>query len=100
MELNKNTRFDRHIIICTNSREGEGAVCCKNGGSEPIYRELKEYIKANGLKDSVKITQSRCFSMCADGPNMVIYPEQLWFNRVKAEDVPEIIKKYIDGFKK
>lgn len=99
MELNNKTKFARHIIICTNFREGEGAVCCKNGGSEPIYRELKEYVKTAGLKDTVKITQSRCFSMCADGPNMVIYPEQIWFNRVKTEDVAEIILKYIDVFK-
>ncbi|MEZ7892141.1 MAG: (2Fe-2S) ferredoxin domain-containing protein [Candidatus Wallbacteria bacterium] len=97
---NKSVNFLRHIFICTNFREGEGAVCCKNGGSEEIYRKLKEYVKANDFGGKVKITQSRCFSMCPDGPNMVIYPEQIWFNKVTAGDIEEIIKKYIDPFKK
>lgn len=97
---NKSVKYLRHIFVCTNFREGEGAICCKNGGSEPIYKKLKEYVKTNNLTAAVKITQSKCFSMCADGPNMVIYPEQIWYNRVKSEDIDEIIKKFIDPFKK
>lgn len=99
MELNSSVSFKRHILVCTNKKEDPAAPCCANGGSLEIYKALKEYVKTNGIA-GVKVSQARCFSMCAMGPNMVVYPEQIWYNHVTAADVPEIISKYIDPFKK
>ena len=100
MKINSAVKYDRHIIVCTNFREGENAVCCHNGGGLEIYKKLKEYIKSNEFEGRVKVTQARCFSMCADGPNLVVYPEQIWVNGVKLSDVTEIIEKYIAPFLK
>jgi len=32
---------------------------------------------------------------CAFGPNMMIWPEGLWYMKVAKEDVPQIIEKYL-----
>ena len=33
--------------------------------------------------------------VCAFGPNMMIWPEGLWYMKVTKEDVPQIIDKYL-----
>jgi (2Fe-2S) ferredoxin len=33
--------------------------------------------------------------VCAFGPNMMIWPEGLWYMKVSKEDVPQIIDKYL-----
>ena len=60
---------------------------------------MKEYVKSKSIKN-VKVTQAKCFSMCAEGPNMVVYPEQIWHHGVSTNDVSEIIEKYIKPLEK
>ncbi|HOT75119.1 MAG TPA: (2Fe-2S) ferredoxin domain-containing protein [Candidatus Wallbacteria bacterium] len=99
MVIDDKIKFKRHIIICTNVKEDPAAPCCgRSGESQALYKKLKEYIKSNNIKDTVKVTQARCFSMCAEGPNMVVYPEQIWHHHVEPGDFDEIIEKYIRPF--
>jgi len=98
MVIDDKIKFKRHIIICTNMKDDPAAPCCGRGESFGLYKRLKEYVKSKNIKESVKVTQARCFSMCADGPNMVVYPEQIWHHHVAPEDFDEIVEKYIRPF--
>ena len=37
-----------------------------------------------------------CFGACHEGPNVVIYPDKLWFAKVQPEQVAEIVA-YLRG---
>ncbi len=98
MVINDKINFKRHILICTNIKENLDAPCCGRKESYGLCKRLKEYVKSKGLNTTVKITQVKCFSMCMDGPNMVVYPEQIWHHHVMPDDFDEIIEKYIKPF--
>ena len=90
--------YRRIIFICTNRREG-GAICCSGGGSEPIREALKRYVKENGLIGKVRISQSGCMDLCAQGPNIMIFPDNIWVKNVQLDDLPALIQRYLDPLK-
>ena len=97
MEKNR-IPYQRIVFICTNRREG-GAVCCSRGGSEPIREALKRYVKENGLVGKVRISQSGCMDLCAQGPNIMIFPDNIWIKNVQLDDLPILIQRYLDPLK-
>ncbi len=91
-------RPKKHILVCTNERE-QGKSCCSKVQGHEIYRELKDFVKANGLAGSIWVTRTGCLGFCNDiGTTIVIYPDSLWFKEVTREDV-EKIKEFILGKK-
>ena len=46
------------------------------------------------------ITNAGCMGPCSMGPVVVVYPEGVWYIKVKPEDVEEILDSHIIGGKK
>src|SRR3989338_6244033 len=89
----------KHILVCTNER-GEGKECCSNVKGYEIFRELKDWTKANGLASSVLVTRTGCLGFCnSEGATVVIYPDQLCFKEVKKEEVEQIKQLILDSLK-
>jgi len=51
--------------------------------------------RERNLKGKVRVVRSGCLDVCAFGPNMIIWPEGLWYMKVTKEDVPQISEKYL-----
>ena len=90
--------YKRILFICTNRREGE-AICCSRGGSESLRETLKRYVKENRLVGKIRISQSGCMDLCAEGPNIMIFPDNVWVKNVRSEDLPTLIQQYLDPLK-
>lgn len=91
-------RYARHIFICTNRRkEDDPKGSCAQTGSEEIRDLFKKELHARGLKSKVRANKAGCLDVCEHGPNVVIYPEGVWYSHVTKEDVTEIIEKHIIG---
>ncbi len=89
-------RYVRHIFICTNKRkEDDPKGSCAQKGSEEIRDLFKKELHARGLKTKVRANKAGCLDVCEYGPNVVIYPEGVWYSHVKSDDVVEIIEKHI-----
>jgi (2Fe-2S) ferredoxin/ubiquinone/menaquinone biosynthesis C-methylase UbiE len=56
--------------------------------------ELRRQIVAQGLANDVQITTCGSLGLCERGPNMVVYPEGVWYSGVRAEDVREIVDSH------
>ena len=76
------------ISICA------GAGCVASGADE-VIEAFKEEIGKQGLTAKVDIKGTGCPGFCERGPVVVIYPEEICYLQVKAEDVPEIVEKTI-----
>jgi (2Fe-2S) ferredoxin/SAM-dependent methyltransferase len=85
--------FRYHIFIC-NQCKPEGLPCCAVRGSEKVIEALRHEIAAQGLQDEVQITQCGSVGLCARGPNMVVYPDGVWYSAVQPNDVPEIVRSH------
>ena len=86
--------YKRQIYVCINNRHGENVSCGYSGGEE-IAEELKKVAKEMNLKGKLRVARSGCFDLCAFGPNMMIWPEGLWFMKVTKDDLPKIIETYM-----
>ena len=80
------------IFVCTNDRHGKKKSCA-DGDSSAIRSLLKAQIKDRGWKGRVRVSQSGCMGLCMKGPNVILYPENLWFSGVTEADIPEILAK-------
>ena len=80
------------IAICS----GAGCHGLGNGG---VIRAFEEEIEKHGLAGTVDIRATGCHGMCEQGPNVVIYPEEIYYVKVTPKDVPEIVKQTVQGKK-
>jgi NADH-quinone oxidoreductase subunit F len=71
-----------------------GAGCVASGADEVIAAFRAEIEKA-GLSATVDTKGTGCPGFCERGPVVVIYPEEICYLQVKAEDVPEIVEQTI-----
>ena len=91
-------KFEKHIFICGNQRPaGAPRPCCDPTGQAELQKSFKEKLAARGLKGKVRANQSGCLDQCEHGPNLVVYPDAVWYGRVTLADVDEIIESHIVG---
>ena len=81
-----------HILIC-------GVAGCQSAGSLGIYEELNKRIEENGLQSEIKIISTGCMGLCAQGPLMVTYPDEIMYTHVEPSDVEEIWNSHVIGGK-
>jgi len=55
---------------------------------------MREKAKALGI-ENIRVNASGCLDRCELGPNMVIYPEGVWYQYDNADDVDEILQKHL-----
>jgi (2Fe-2S) ferredoxin/2-polyprenyl-3-methyl-5-hydroxy-6-metoxy-1,4-benzoquinol methylase len=83
--------FRFHVFVC-NQQKSDGAPCCYANGSAQVIETLRREIATNGLEDEVQVTVCGSLGLCERGPNMVVYPEGIWYSGVTVDDVPEIVE--------
>ena len=88
--------FDCHTFVCCNERAaGHPRGCCQPAG-QAIRDALKEELRLCRRSDIVaRVNQAGCLDQCEYGPTVVIYPQGIWYGRVRLEDVPRIVQETI-----
>lgn len=61
-----------------------------------MLTELQQQAVARGLGD-LEVKSYLCFGGCAHGPNLVVYPQKVWYAGVKPEDTNEILDAAASG---
>jgi (2Fe-2S) ferredoxin len=93
-------KFEKHIFICGNQRpQGHPRGCCDPAAKAELQKLFKQKLGERGLKGRVRANQSGCLDQCEHGPNLVVYPEAVWYGGVTLADVEEIIESHIVGGK-
>jgi (2Fe-2S) ferredoxin len=88
--------FERHIFICANKRPPENPRgCCDPAGLGELQLAFKRQLAERGLKHRVRANKAGCLNQCEHGPNVVVYPEGVWYGGVTADDVAEIVESHI-----
>lgn len=90
MEINA-LPFEKIIFVCTNQRVDGERVCCISGGGGELRDKLKAMVKARQLRSRVRVSQSGCMDKCEDGPNIMVFPDNVWFSRVTEADLEPIL---------
>ncbi len=88
--------YKHHVFFCCNQRD-KGEACCNDHGSSEMRDYAKGRVKALKLsgQGQVRVNQAGCLDRCAEGPVMVIYPEETWYTYADKNDVDEIINEHL-----
>jgi (2Fe-2S) ferredoxin len=85
-----------HVFFCRQQKPA-GLTCCAARGAAEALAALQREIAAQGLDEEVQVTTCDSFGMCGRGPNMIVYPEGLWYSGVTPETVGEIVREHFRG---
>lgn len=80
------------ITIC-------GGTGCHAYGCLKLSRAFKEEIDTRAMGDKVEVKTTGCHGFCERGPIVVIQPEGAFYQRVKIDDIDEILEETILGKK-
>jgi len=75
-----------------------GGISCL-GGRDSLIHAFEEEIRKQALEGKVGVRVTGCHGFCAQGPNVVIYPEEICYVRVQPEDASEIVSRTLIGKK-
>jgi (2Fe-2S) ferredoxin len=90
--------FDKHLFICCNQRPpGHPRGCCDPTASDALQKAFKKALADRGLTRLVRANKSGCLDQCEHGPNVVVYPDGVWYGGVTLADVADIIDQHIIG---
>jgi len=92
--LLKQKRHEMIISVC-------GGTGCQAYDCQSVKDAFqKELIKKKKLKEKVALKVTGCPGFCERGPLVTILPQNIFYQKVKPEDVSEIISKTIQNGKK
>ncbi len=66
---------------------------CRARGSVVVAEAFRNEIKKQNLEIPIDTKQTGCHGFCESGPVIVIGPREIFYQRVKLRDVPEIVSK-------
>ena len=69
-----------YVLVCQNED-------CKQRGSAELLESLKDKLKSSS---DVEVRPYMCFGGCQAGPNIVLYPQKVWYDGVRRGDVDDI----------
>jgi (2Fe-2S) ferredoxin len=82
--------YNLHVLVCKSSD-------CKKRGSKSVRKTLKSELRATGILANVRIDTVDCLGLCKHGPNVVVYPEGIWYLGLKGTDIPEVVEQHFKG---
>ena len=77
-----------HLFICTHEREDRAS--CGALKSDELVKELKDWVKKEGLKQDIKVTRSGCLGLCDEGIAAVCYPQGRWYTQLNPKDADRL----------
>jgi NADH:ubiquinone oxidoreductase subunit F (NADH-binding)/(2Fe-2S) ferredoxin len=80
-------RWKSMLMVCV----GTGCVSAK---SLPLRDAFRRELERRGLADEIQVVATGCNGFCAHGPICVVQPEGVFYERLKAEAVPELIESH------
>lgn len=88
--------YRHHVFVCTHHKS-DGRKSCQDGNPKDICDYLKERLKSQNLygDGKVRVSSSGCLGRCEVGPNIVIYPDNVWVHYETREDVDRMIDQYL-----
>jgi NADH-quinone oxidoreductase subunit F len=72
-----------------------GGTGCHALGAGKVVTALLQECKRQGVENKVNIRTTGCHGFCERGPLLVIKPKNIFYQRVNAEDVSEVISETI-----
>jgi NADH:ubiquinone oxidoreductase subunit F (NADH-binding)/(2Fe-2S) ferredoxin/NAD-dependent dihydropyrimidine dehydrogenase PreA subunit len=78
------------IRVCAGST-------CNATGRAAVSDALTKELAKRGLSDKVQVVLTGCHGLCQEGPIAVVHPKGVFYPRLKAKDMAEIVETSVVG---
>jgi len=79
-----------HILVCNSYRiAGDAQGACNKKSAPALIQYIMESAADRGL--DVAVSSTGCLNVCAQGPIMVVHPNNHWYGAVTEDAVDEIL---------
>jgi len=76
-----------NLMLCA----GTGCVA---SGTMKVKAALQEELIKRGLEEEIKLVLTGCNGYCAEGPVMVVHPDEVFYQKLTVEDVPALVEEH------
>lgn len=80
--------YRSHVLVCA----GTG---CLSSDCKSVQTALQESIDKHGLGNEVKVVETGCMGPCDLGPVIMIFPDGVFYRKLKPEDATEIVSQHL-----
>lgn len=88
---------EKFVFVCTNERPpGHPRGSCMGRGAADVLAEFRDLQGEKG-HFHYKVIATSCLEPCMAGPNVVVYPDNVWYGGVTVDDVELIIDQHLVG---
>ena len=81
------------IYVCTKKRDPGLRVSCGAGAGDALRAKLKEMVIERDLWMHVRVSQSGGMDVCEHGPNIMVFPDNVWYSSVQEADLEPLLDK-------
>jgi NADH:ubiquinone oxidoreductase subunit F (NADH-binding)/(2Fe-2S) ferredoxin len=67
---------------------------CVATGTPKVRDALKAELEKHGLTEEIKIVLTGCNGFCAEGPVMLVYPEEIFYQKLTVEEIPTLVEEH------
>lgn len=96
------TRFRLALQRRRDPSVTEIAVCsdmgCQAWGADEVASRFEAELGGEGTNRKVRVKRVGCMGLCERGPLVAIRPHGIFYQRVSAEDVPEVVSETITRY--
>ncbi len=79
--------YRTEILLC-------GGTACRASKSEEVKAALKRELERHGLDREIRIVETGCNGFCAQGPLAIVQPEGIFYQKLRAEDIPFLVEEH------
>jgi NADH-quinone oxidoreductase subunit F len=89
----KQKKYKTVVSVC-------GGTGCQAYGCQKVKEAIRRELRKKNIGETVALKYTGCPGFCERGPLVTIYPQNIFYQRVKVEDVPLIISETVQKGKK
>jgi NADH:ubiquinone oxidoreductase subunit F (NADH-binding)/(2Fe-2S) ferredoxin len=79
--------YRSHILVCIDPE-------CLSKGAHDIIDSLNDELVVQGLIDEVQVLETSRIGGCANGPEMMVYPEGVHYSNLTVDDIPFLVEEH------
>ncbi|GAB4485957.1 MAG: NADH-quinone oxidoreductase subunit NuoF [Anaerolineales bacterium] len=79
--------FRSHVLVCVDPQ-------CLEKGAHELVDALQDELVAQGLIDEIQVLETSRIGGCDQGPEMMVYPENVHYVGLNADDVPYLVEEH------
>ena len=79
--------YRMHLMLC-------GGTGCVSNKAFKVREALEKELGRHGLQEEVAVVITGCNGFCAQGPVMVVQPDQVFYQLLTEKDIPHLVEEH------